>query len=60
MFNWEESEYLHYDLLVTRTDSFSCAFTAKHGEEIGWNSRYSADHIIEAAGEEVELILKHM
>ncbi|KPM40556.1 hypothetical protein AK830_g5994 [Neonectria ditissima] len=37
-----------------------CTFTAKHGQSIGWKSRYPADHILEAADEEVALILEHV
>ncbi|KAL4943459.1 hypothetical protein BDV06DRAFT_211031 [Aspergillus oleicola] len=37
-----------------------CAFTAAHGKEIGWEPKFPAEHILEVADEEVELILKHI
>ncbi|KAF2105551.1 hypothetical protein BDV96DRAFT_359458 [Lophiotrema nucula] len=37
----------------------TCAYTAEHGKRIGWVPKYSAEHILEAASAEVELILKH-
>ncbi|KAH6873823.1 hypothetical protein B0T10DRAFT_522396 [Thelonectria olida] len=37
-----------------------CTFTAKHGESLGWKSQYPAEHILEAADAEVELILKNL
>ncbi|KAL4930474.1 uncharacterized protein BDV17DRAFT_258730 [Aspergillus undulatus] len=37
-----------------------CAFTARHGREIGWVPKYAPEHILEAADEEVELILANI
>ena len=37
-----------------------CTFTAEHGEEIGWKPKYAPEHILEAADEEVELILANL
>ncbi|EXJ68955.1 uncharacterized protein A1O5_07887 [Cladophialophora psammophila CBS 110553] len=37
-----------------------CTFTARHGPEIGWKPQYPAGHILEAADEEVELILANL
>ena len=37
-----------------------CTFTARRGEEVGWRPRYRADHILEAADEEVECILDQL
>ncbi|PLB49319.1 hypothetical protein P170DRAFT_475615 [Aspergillus steynii IBT 23096] len=34
-----------------------CRFTADHGGRIGWTPKYGPSHILEAADEEVELIL---
>ncbi|EHY57801.1 hypothetical protein HRR83_005287 [Exophiala dermatitidis] len=36
-----------------------CTFTAKHGEQIGWKPRYPPHHILEAADDEVELVLSN-
>jgi hypothetical protein len=44
-------------LLLT---AFRCSFTAKHGEQIGWRPQYPAKHILEAADDEVELILTNL
>ncbi|KAF2648789.1 NAD(P)-binding protein [Lophiostoma macrostomum CBS 122681] len=38
----------------------SCTFTAEHGRKIGWKPQYEAQHILEAADEEVELILENL
>ncbi|KAH7007205.1 hypothetical protein EDB80DRAFT_751878 [Ilyonectria destructans] len=38
----------------------NCTFTAKHGESIGWSSKFSPNHILETADAEVELILQHL
>jgi hypothetical protein len=35
-----------------------CTLEAKHGYEIGWTPRYSAEHILETADAEVDLILQ--
>ncbi|KAJ9621395.1 hypothetical protein H2204_011956 [Knufia peltigerae] len=35
----------------------TCTFTARNGEQLGWIPEYGADHILETAKEEVELIL---
>lgn len=37
-----------------------CTFTAKHGYEIGWKPEYKPEHILETAGDEVDLILAHL
>jgi nucleoside-diphosphate-sugar epimerase len=37
-----------------------CTFTPRHGNEIGWMPKYNAEHILETAGEEVELILDNI
>lgn len=37
-----------------------CTFTAKHGKDLGWKSQFTPEHIIEAADEEVELILTNL
>ncbi|KAF1993022.1 NAD(P)-binding protein [Amniculicola lignicola CBS 123094] len=37
-----------------------CTFTAVHGKEIGWKPKYEAEHILEVADAEVELILKYL
>ncbi|EXJ89271.1 hypothetical protein A1O3_02337 [Capronia epimyces CBS 606.96] len=37
-----------------------CTFTAKHGEQIGWKPQYPPHHILEAADDEVELVLSSL
>jgi nucleoside-diphosphate-sugar epimerase len=37
-----------------------CTFTAEHGKKIGWQPKYAAEHILEDADAEVELILEHL
>ena len=37
-----------------------CTFTAKHGKAIGWKPEFPAEHIVEAADAEVDLILQHL
>ena len=37
-----------------------CTFTAKHGDQIGWKPQYAPEHILEAADEEVKLILGNL
>ncbi|XHG04735.1 hypothetical protein AWENTII_007982 [Aspergillus wentii] len=37
-----------------------CTFTAVHGQQIGWKAQYPPEHILEAADDEVELILKSL
>jgi hypothetical protein len=34
-----------------------CTFTAENGAKIGWKPQYKPEHILEAAEEEVDLIL---
>ncbi|KAK8009951.1 NAD(P)-binding protein [Apiospora arundinis] len=38
----------------------NCTFTAKHGEEIGWKPTHKPGHILEAAEDEVALILENL
>ncbi|KAK8867400.1 NAD dependent epimerase dehydratase family protein [Apiospora arundinis] len=38
----------------------NCTFTAKHGEEIGWKPNHKPGHILEAAEDEVALILENL
>lgn len=38
----------------------SCGFGAEHYKEIGWKPKYSAQHIIESANEEIAFILKYI
>ncbi|KAI9934779.1 hypothetical protein ASPWEDRAFT_44283 [Aspergillus wentii DTO 134E9] len=38
----------------------NCTFEARHGREIGWEPQYPAEHILEAADAEVELILNNL
>jgi len=38
----------------------SCTFTPRHGDEIGWKPEYAAGHILEAADDEVELVLANL
>ncbi|KAK1449970.1 hypothetical protein CMEL01_07306 [Colletotrichum melonis] len=35
-----------------------CTFTAKHGAQLGWKPQFPPEHILEAADDEVELILQ--
>ncbi|KXH27948.1 hypothetical protein CNYM01_04548 [Colletotrichum nymphaeae SA-01] len=35
-----------------------CTFTAKHGAQLGWKPQFPSEHILEAADDEVELILQ--
>jgi len=37
-----------------------CMFTAEHGQVIGWRPQFTAEHILEGADAEVELILQHL
>ncbi|KAH0840769.1 hypothetical protein AYO21_00581 [Fonsecaea monophora] len=38
-----------------------CTFTPRHGEEaLGWKPRYPAQHILDTAGDEVDLILENL
>ncbi|KAF3005298.1 hypothetical protein E8E14_008737 [Neopestalotiopsis sp. 37M] len=37
-----------------------CTFTAEHGYQLGWQPEYEAEHILEAAGDEVDLILANL
>jgi hypothetical protein len=39
---------------------YSCALTANHGSQIGWEPQYKAEHALEAADKEVSLILKNI
>ncbi|EED16295.1 conserved hypothetical protein [Talaromyces stipitatus ATCC 10500] len=36
-----------------------CTFTAARGHTIGWKAKYAPEHILEVAGEEVDLVLEH-
>jgi hypothetical protein len=49
-------------MLVIDTDEVfcSCTFTARQGERIGWNPSYAAEHILEAADDEVQRILEYL
>ncbi|KAL5313631.1 hypothetical protein ACEPPN_018052 [Leptodophora sp. 'Broadleaf-Isolate-01'] len=38
----------------------SCTFTPEHGAKIGWKAQYRPEHILEAADEEVDLILANL
>ncbi|KAK9771758.1 hypothetical protein SCAR479_11546 [Seiridium cardinale] len=38
----------------------NCTFTAKHGEKMGWKPTYKPEHILEDAGNEVDLILANI
>jgi hypothetical protein len=38
----------------------SCTLTADHGKRIGWKPQYKPSHVLEAADEEVQLILENM
>ena len=46
--------------LLGTDSSFRCTFTAEHGKEIGWKPQFKAEHILETADEEVDLILQHL
>ncbi|EXF79317.1 hypothetical protein CFIO01_02052 [Colletotrichum fioriniae PJ7] len=35
-----------------------CTFTAEHGAQLGWKPQFPPEHILEAADDEVELILR--
>jgi nucleoside-diphosphate-sugar epimerase len=37
-----------------------CTFTAEHGKRIGWVPKFAAEHLLEVANEEVDLILKNL
>lgn len=37
-----------------------CTFTAKNGENVGWQAKYGPEHVVETAGEEVKLILDNL
>jgi hypothetical protein len=37
-----------------------CTMTAKNGANLGWKPLYKPEHILEAADEEVELILQNI
>ncbi|KAF2029433.1 NAD(P)-binding protein [Setomelanomma holmii] len=37
-----------------------CTLTADHGHSVSWRAKYNADHVLEAADAEIELILKHL
>lgn len=37
-----------------------CTFTAEHGYQLGWKPEYKAEHILDAAGDEVDLILANV
>lgn len=37
-----------------------CTLEADRGRRIGWSPRYEARHVLAAANEEVDLILKHL
>ncbi|KAJ4287558.1 hypothetical protein N0V90_012261 [Kalmusia sp. IMI 367209] len=37
-----------------------CTFTPEHGKKIGWKPKYAPEHILETAGDEVDLILEHL
>jgi hypothetical protein len=51
----------HYEIENKHADwFFSCTFTAENGKKIGWRPRYRPEHILEAAQEEVELILRNL
>lgn len=38
----------------------NCTLEAHHGREIGWIPQYPPEHILDVAGAEVDLILKHI
>lgn len=44
---------------VLTGDEHRCTFTAARGQTIGWKAEYPPEHIFEAAGEEVDLVLQH-
>lgn len=37
----------------------NCTLQAKHGHEIGWKPQFPAEHILEMADEEVDVILRN-
>lgn len=37
-----------------------CTFTPEHGKAIGWRPQFHAEHILETADEEVQLILDNL
>lgn len=37
-----------------------CTLRAERASELGWKAGYSPEHILEAAGAEMELVLKHL
>jgi hypothetical protein len=37
-----------------------CTLVADNGANIGWTPRYKAEHILEAADEEVNFVLQNM
>ncbi|PYI22760.1 hypothetical protein BO99DRAFT_399839 [Aspergillus violaceofuscus CBS 115571] len=37
-----------------------CSFTAVHGKQIGWTSKYPPEHFFEVVDEEVDLIVQHL
>jgi len=39
---------------------FRCTFEAKQGSQIGWKPQFAPEHILEAADEEVALILENL
>ena len=41
-------------------DLVRCTFTARNGTKLGWKPKYAPEHIMEAADEEVELILANL
>ncbi len=43
--------------MLTKFVSNRCTLTARNGGKIGWKPQYSPDHILEAADEEVEMVL---
>ena len=43
--------------MLINTASDRSTLTARNGAKIGWKPQYSPDHILEAADEEVEMIL---
>lgn len=40
--------------------SYRCTLEAKRGSQIGWKPKFAPEHILEAAGEEVELALQNL
>lgn len=37
-----------------------CTLVAEHGRQIGWQPQFAAEHILDAADEEVALILQQL